>query len=73
MSLANHSLIEKIAIEAKDSIPAQQLSVEQWIEQYNNRLCKMILDHSIEYLGDNISNDSAQQLLSHFGFNERQQ
>ena len=70
MSLVNHSLIEKIAIEAKDSIPAQQLSVEQWIEQYNITLCKMILDHSIEYLGDNISNDSAQQLLSHFGFDQ---
>ena len=64
------SIIEKIAIEAKDSIPAQQLSVEQWIEQYNITLCKMILDHSIEYLGDNISNDSAQQLLNHFGFNQ---
>ena len=72
MSLANHSLIEKIAIEAKDSIPAQQLSVEQWIEQYNVTLCKMIVDHSIEYLGDNISNDLAQQLRGHFGFNERQ-
>ena len=64
------SIIEKIAIEAKDSIPAQQLSVEQWIEQYNTIMCKMILDHSIEYLGDSISNDSAQQLLNHFGFDQ---
>lgn len=37
------NLIEQLSIEAKDVIPAG-LTVEQWIEQYNNNLCRLIVN-----------------------------
>jgi len=38
--------IKQLADQAKDSIPQGTLSVEQWIEQYNNLFAKLIIDES---------------------------
>lgn len=38
--------IKQLADQAKDSIPQGTLSVEQWIEQYNNQFAKLIVEES---------------------------
>jgi len=38
--------IKQLADQAKDSIPRGTLSVDQWIEQYNNQLAKLIVEES---------------------------
>ena len=41
------SLVQQLAQQAKDSIPQGTLSVDAWIETYNQEFAKLVIEHII--------------------------
>ena len=44
----NSDLIKKLSDQARSSIPEDQYSVTEWVDQYNERLTKLVIEECIE-------------------------
>lgn len=42
------NLIEKLSMEAKESVPRGVLGVDKWIQSYNQKLCELIVRECIK-------------------------
>lgn len=71
----NSDLIKKLAEQARTSIPQNYYGVNEWIDQYNERLTKLIIEEcrQVCFLGTNTqmsSSGAAEAIKNHFGIDD---
>lgn len=71
----NSDLIKKLADQARDSIPQDHYNVNEWIDQYNERLTKLIINECQQICQQGTitqmsSSGAIEAIKLHFGIND---
>lgn len=68
----NLNLIKSLSDQAKESVPKGILSVEQWIDQYNQKFVELVIQECLEICDQGVSTQTtssgaADLIKHHFG------